>query len=637
MAKKIQLYDEYGNDRYPITTTDCVVDADGNVLSDVIDTIREDARMGATAIQKANLVSDIVVAKADGLVDDSGFVYLLPSSVNGEEDSIIATRNHLKKINGEEIYGDGNITTGTITEVKMNGASKGTSGVVDLGTVITAHQDISGKADKSSLAGVATSGSYNDLKDKPTIPAEQVNADWNATSGKAQILNKPTIPSAVTESTVSGWGFTKNTGTYSKPSTGIPKSDLAYAVQTSLGKADTALQSYTEQYKGTVTGVKINNSTKSPSNGVVDLGTVITSHQNIKTINNTTITGSGNVSVGTVTGVKVNGTTKSPTSGTVDIGNVVTSIKINGSTKTPSSGIVDLGTISGGGSSGPYVLDLQSLVTSLEAIGGIEGVYVGSITAQKMSEIITAANNDNLVIKSVVCQYHNYDIMDMSDDDNEIVQINVNGNPNGYAAYSEFILISLNVTTSEVQLMLARSPISGKLIEYMDDSLSSQLKPNTYRIITDEAPSYIDVWIPSFSYTPSFMEEYFCEFTIPTSGATVYLPEDVKWANDETPVFKNGYTYQISIVNGLGIVAEFKKPNIITFKVASIEYQAEEGMTWGEFVSSKYNDGSIITLNGAIYLKDSVAAIIAPGMISVSAKDVIQNGVAYTVLAGGGV
>lgn len=38
--------------------------------------------------------------------------------------------------------------TGTITGIKMNGASKGTSGVVDLGTVITAHQDISGKQDK---------------------------------------------------------------------------------------------------------------------------------------------------------------------------------------------------------------------------------------------------------------------------------------------------------------------------------------------------------------------------------------------------------------------------------------------------------------------------------------------------------
>lgn len=54
------------------------------------------------------------------------------------------------------------------------------------------------------------------------------------------------IPDAVTEQTVSGWGFTKNTGTYSKPSGGIPSADLSGDVQTSLGKADTALQSFEE-------------------------------------------------------------------------------------------------------------------------------------------------------------------------------------------------------------------------------------------------------------------------------------------------------------------------------------------------------------------------------------------------------
>jgi len=32
----------------------------------------------------------------------------------------------------------------------MNGTSKGTSGVINLGTVLTSHQDISGKADKSA-------------------------------------------------------------------------------------------------------------------------------------------------------------------------------------------------------------------------------------------------------------------------------------------------------------------------------------------------------------------------------------------------------------------------------------------------------------------------------------------------------
>ena len=51
------------------------------------------------------------------------------------------------------------------------------------------------------LATVATSGSYNDLSNKPTIPAAQVNSDWNAVSGVAQILNKPTIPTATSQLT----------------------------------------------------------------------------------------------------------------------------------------------------------------------------------------------------------------------------------------------------------------------------------------------------------------------------------------------------------------------------------------------------------------------------------------------------
>lgn len=52
-----------------------------------------------------------------------------------------------------------------------------------------------------TLATVATTGSYADLSNKPTIPAAQVNSDWNATSGAAQILNKPTIPTATSQLT----------------------------------------------------------------------------------------------------------------------------------------------------------------------------------------------------------------------------------------------------------------------------------------------------------------------------------------------------------------------------------------------------------------------------------------------------
>lgn len=184
----------------------------------------------------------------------------------------------------------GHVTGGTnpttlsgygITDAKI------ANGVITLGsntiTPLTEHQDITGKQDKIT--------STNKL-------------DYSLLS------NTPTIPSEVTESTVSGWGFTKNSGTYSKPSTGIPKTDLASEVQTSLGKADSALQSYTEtdpvfsasaaagikstditnwngktNNKGTVTSVavKMNNTTKGTvtSSGTIDLGTVITEHQDI--------------------------------------------------------------------------------------------------------------------------------------------------------------------------------------------------------------------------------------------------------------------------------------------------------------------------------------------------------------------
>lgn len=46
---------------------------------------------------------------------------------------------------------------------------------------------------KPSFAAVATSGDYNDLINKPSIPSSQVNSDWNSVSGLSQILNKPTL------------------------------------------------------------------------------------------------------------------------------------------------------------------------------------------------------------------------------------------------------------------------------------------------------------------------------------------------------------------------------------------------------------------------------------------------------------
>ena len=50
----------------------------------------------------------------------------------------------------------------------------------------------------SQLATVATTGDYSDLSNTPTIPAAQVNSDWNSNSGVSQILNKPSLASVAT-------------------------------------------------------------------------------------------------------------------------------------------------------------------------------------------------------------------------------------------------------------------------------------------------------------------------------------------------------------------------------------------------------------------------------------------------------
>lgn len=58
--------------------------------------------------------------------------------------------------------------------------------------------------------------SYSEITDKPTIPAAQVNSDWNANSGVAEILNKPTIPTVnnatltITQNGASAGTFTAN-------------------------------------------------------------------------------------------------------------------------------------------------------------------------------------------------------------------------------------------------------------------------------------------------------------------------------------------------------------------------------------------------------------------------------------------
>lgn len=114
---------------------------------------------------------------------------------------------------------------GTITGITMNGVSKGTAGVVDLGTVITAHQDISGKQDV--------------ITDLETIRS-------NAALGATALQN------------------------YNETDPIFVRSVAYNITSTDIGNWNSKTSNV-----GTITGITMNGTNKGTS-GIVDLGTVIT-------------------------------------------------------------------------------------------------------------------------------------------------------------------------------------------------------------------------------------------------------------------------------------------------------------------------------------------------------------------------
>lgn len=199
-------------------------------------------------------------------------------------------------------------------------------------TVEEAINSVGGEENVQSDWDVTDTSSDAYIKNKPTLSTVAKTGSYD------DLSNKPTIPSAVTESMVSGWGFTKNAGTITEvkmngnsiTTSGTANIPAASTSAYGVTKLSSATNSNSEELAatpkavkaaydlanskgtGTVTGVKINGADKTPSNGVVDLGTVITAHQdisgkqdklvsgtNIATINNNSILGSGNFDLAT--------------------------------------------------------------------------------------------------------------------------------------------------------------------------------------------------------------------------------------------------------------------------------------------------------------------------------------------------
>ena len=117
----------------------------------------------------------------------------------------------------------------TASDVGAGTYSKPSGGIpkTDLASGVQSSLDKADSALQSYTETDPTVPSWAKQQNKPTYTAQEVGA----------LPSDTTIPTKVSQ-LQNDSGF----GTYSKPSGGIPKTDLASAVQTSLGKADSALQ-----------------------------------------------------------------------------------------------------------------------------------------------------------------------------------------------------------------------------------------------------------------------------------------------------------------------------------------------------------------------------------------------------------
>jgi hypothetical protein len=102
---------------------------------------------------------------------------------------------------------------------------------------------------------------------------------------------------------------------------------------------------------------------------------------------------------------------------------------------------------------------------------------------------------------------------------------------------------------------------------------------------------------------------------VASSGTFVKHP-DMNSLPSGTSGIPNGWT-----------VEDYVESNLITFTIDGSEYQAEEGMTWADWVNSEYNtDGYYIGDYDNIYSKDNLFVL-----EFIHSSDIILDGKMYII------
>lgn len=255
-----------------------------DAISD-LQTIREGAAKGATSVQPSDIEDvarkDSGYVMANGILDENdGYWYLPKNSLNDKEHTLASKSDIEEKI---LVIGDSSDEAKANFIAVANGEK---TADIYIGSV-----DVEGDIIEGCVKLAMSGSSSNRMYSFAII--------GNPTSGR--YINKLI---KVTCRLVNGEISSEVNviGTYSKPSTGIPKTDLENDVQNALNKAENAAskdkvgdmdvlptQGFFEQSNGAVYAL--------PNSSTGDEDDILLSRDTVKTINGESIFGSGNIEI----------------------------------------------------------------------------------------------------------------------------------------------------------------------------------------------------------------------------------------------------------------------------------------------------------------------------------------------------
>lgn len=246
---------------------------------------------------------------------------------------------------------------------------------------------------------------------------------------------------------------------YTKPSTGIPKTDLAEDVQSSLGKADTALQE--ESFKGTVTSVTAGNG-----------------------LTGGTITGSGTIALEALTSYSL----------------------------SFEDAVKKLNPIS-----------FSDTLVTLNKKTAYVSIYPTKISCDSYGRIMALGAASSVVSKSITT------ILEASK------------TAAGWMSASDKTkLDGIDMTTKQDKIAV---------VDHGTGDTSFALTPNVFHKWGEVSSLELTLAEPSDS---TIYNEYMFEFVSGSTGTTLSLPDTIQWVS--TPSIEANKTYQVSIVNNIGLI-----------------------------------------------------------------------------------